>query len=238
MLRPPWLFTFLLSCLWLHSGWGQQTATIPSVSGETQIILGLIKEKKWQLALEKLEPIAKAAPDNEQVLLFQVAIYQGLGRHIDCQQKAQTFLAKYGPSSVRDQVLYLFATSLYQSGRKKEAISYLEVAEKDTKDPTLKKNIAFFLSHWRAEVNRIGIRLGGNLPTTPEEKQAVKTFGLRILRMALEDYQRTKGEYPSQLELLLEGTPPFLRNLPEDPDNPGRTFEYIKEGEGYRFPAE
>jgi hypothetical protein len=211
---------------------------MPPPSRETQTVIELIRGKQWQEALEAVEPLAAASPDSEQVLLFQVAIFQGMGRHEDCQQKALVYLAKYGSSPNRDQVLYIFSNSLYQTGKKEEAVSYLEVAEQNTKDSTLKKNIAIILPRWRAEVSRIGIRLGGKTPATPEEKEILKALGLRILRMALDDYHQANGGYPAQLPVLLEGTPPFLRRLPEDPANPGKTFEYVQEGEGYRFPAE
>ncbi len=238
MPHPSRIITLLVVGLWFCPVFGQEAINITSASGEIQTILGLIREKKWQEALERVEPLAKASPDSEQVLLFQVAIFQGMGRHEECQQKAQIFLSKYPSSTTRDQVLYLSATSLYQSGKKQEAISQIETVDQSTKDPTLKKNSAFLLTRWRAEVNRIGFRLGGTPPTTPEDKERIKQAGLRILKMALEDYFRVNGQYPAQLQALLEGTPPYLRTLPEDPTNPGKTYEYIQEGEGYRFPAE
>ncbi len=222
----------------LGSVWGQQEPPKSTVSTPNQAILDLIRSKKWQEAMDMVEPMAKMSPDSEQVLLFQVAIYQGMERHEECQQKALTYLAKYESGSTRDQILYLFATSLYQTGKKWEAIDYLEKADKCTKDSTLKKNIAFFLPRWRAEVNHIGIHLGGKPPATPEEEQIAKTFGLKVLKMALEDYHQVNGKYPERLDKLLEGTPPFIKFFPEDPANPGMTFEYIQEGEGYRFPAE
>ena len=238
MSRPSRFVVLFVLGAWFCPAFGQEAVNILSASGEIQTILDLIREKKWQEALERVEPLAQASPDSEQVLLFQVAIFQGMGRHEDCQQKAQTFLGKYESSTTRDQVLYLYATSLYQSGKKQEAISYIEIVDQSTKDPTLKKNSAFLLTRWRAEVNRIGFRLGGTPPTTPEEQETLKRVSLKLLRLALEDYHNVNGQYPTQLQALLEGAPPYLRTLPEDPTNPGKTYEYIQEGEGYRFPAE
>lgn len=232
------LIPWLVLCLWLCSAEGQQASRLSFSSPETQVIFNLIKEKKWQEALEKVKPLVEASPDSEQVLLIQVAIYQGMGRHAECQARALDYLAKYESSPNRDQVLYIFANSLYQSGKKREAISYMEVADQGTKDPNLKKNITFFLSRWRSELSHIGIRLGGKPPASPEEKQSLKSTGLRILEMALEDYHEVKGEYPQNLQQLIEGDPPILRNLPEDPFNPGKTFEYVREGDGYRIPVE
>ena len=230
-------FATLLLFLACSLAWEQDTPP-PTPTQETQEVIGLIRGKKWQEALERVGPMAAKSPDSEQVLLLQVAIFQGMGQHKECQEKALAYLAKFTTSPNRDQVEYPYANSLYQTGRKEEAIAYIEAAQQTTNDNTLKKNIPLLLRLWRADVGRIGISLGGAPPATDEDKEALRRSGLRILRMGLEDYYKVYEKYPAKVEELLEGDPPFLRKLPEDPLNPGTTFEYILEGEGYRFPAE
>ncbi|NUN96594.1 MAG: hypothetical protein HUU16_10515 [Candidatus Omnitrophica bacterium] len=208
---------------------------VPSPSPEIAQIFRLIGEKRWDEALTRLGPLAAESPDDPQVLLFQVAIFQGMGRHPECHERAERYLQLYPTSQNRDQVLFLYASSLRQTGRKEEAVKRLEEAARITRDPTLKANIETIL-RMIANEGRIGIHLGGKAPRTAEERIRAAAVQRRILDRALADYRSVKGIYPDRLEQLQEENPPFLRSLPEDLEHPGETVPYRREGDGYVFP--
>jgi tetratricopeptide (TPR) repeat protein len=201
---------------------------------ENQAITELLRNRNFKEALERIQPLVAAHPETEQVLLYQVAIYQGLGQDEDCQQKVLTFLSRYQSSAMIDQILYFYANSLWHTGRKKEALSYLQSAGTLTKDPTLKKNVEVLLRLWNRP-DRIGLNLGGRIPATTEEREERRNLAVRVLDLGLADYYKVNGKYPDKLELLLEGTPPYLRNLPENPLRPGNTFSYSMEGAHYQI---
>ncbi len=195
----------------------------------------MIGEKRWEEALAELGPLAARIPDDPQVLLFQVAVFQGMGRHENCHERAERYLQLYPDSQNRDQVLFLYASSLQQTGKKVEATVRLEEAARITRDSTLKANIETILRRMATE-GKIGIRLGGKPPGTPEERVRAAAIERRILERALADFHEVKGRYPESLEELQQEKPPFLRTLPEDPDHPGETVPYRREGEGYVLP--
>lgn len=213
-----------------------RVAVSPAPQQTLQSIFDLITRKHWQEALKQTQEQLKSHPEDPQLLLFQVTALQGMGMYAECQIIARQFLAKYPDSPNRDQALYFMATSLHQASATAEASAALEEASRVTQDESLKRRIAAILGGLPPEP-KIGIRLGGKPPSDRTEVEAAAQVSQRILQRALEDYRRTNGNYPASLEDLLQGAPPILRRLPEDPNHPGRSFEYRVEGGKYVLPS-
>ena len=206
------------------------------IKNDLNEIAALIEAQKWGEALNRIAPLLKIHPETSELILCEVAALEGLGRHEECQLRAKEYLSRFPDSGNRDQVLFLLAASLAKTSQRDEAIVIYKQAHQITQDPSLKKRIEAVLQDL-AKASHIGIRLGGKQPSSEEENQALRRIGIRILDMALADYKRTHEQYPEKLDQLLEGEPPALRALPEDPARPGETFGYQREGETYRLGA-
>jgi tetratricopeptide (TPR) repeat protein len=185
----------------------------------------LADQGQWKVLYKEIGEVTGTLTETPEFCLLKVAACQAVGDHVTCQSTARYYLEQYPNHSGRDQVLYFLATSLFQSDQLEEAQQYLDQAEALTKDPILKSNIQQ-IRQQKGKLNRVGIRLGGIAPEGTVELHLAQQVEVRILQLALELYAADQGKYPDRLEQLLDGNPPILRNLPEDPIRPGETFPY------------
>jgi tetratricopeptide (TPR) repeat protein len=208
----------------------------PELKDDLKEIATLIEEQKYGEALKRIDPLVKIHPETSELVLCEVAALEGLDRHEECQIRAKEYLSRFPASGNRDQVLFLLGASLVKTSQRADAVAIYKEALQITQDPSLKKRVESVLRDL-AKTPNIGIRLGGKPPASEEESQSLRRVGIRILEMALADYKRSHEQYPEKLSQLLEGEPPVLRTLPEDPAKPGETFEYKRQGETYHLGA-
>ena len=236
VVKPPYtllLFLFAVS-ISIHRAYPQSNAVSPATSEAfvqaVEEILGYVERQDWKKVAEMTEPLRKENPDSPELLLFDAAAAHGLGRHSICEEHSRAFLNRFPDSLNRDQALFLLGSSLFQMNRRKESASVLSDASTTTADPRLQARIGFLEKLLQApQKARIGIQLGGKPPEGEAEIERARQVGLRVLEMAVEDFRTVHGQYPENLERLLEGSPPILKALPEDPAHPGRALAFCIE---------
>ena len=232
------LFAFLT--LWAVSAEPAALLTPQSATSEIRPelseLLELGNRGNWEEVVERGTDLLKTNQHSPELYLLLVAGLQDMGRYSDCEKEARTFLDKFPDSKNIDQILYLLATCLKQTGKSDESLLFLNKAEQKTGDESLKKTIQTARQGLLAK-KKVGISLSGALPRDKQEASFAQRIELRILVLALENFKKFEGEYPDRLEDMLAGEDPILKKLPADPMNPGTTFVYERQGDSYSLPA-
>lgn len=221
---------FLTILCFAHAGQAQEAAA-PIASGtldyEIQILKNLGDGQRWYSVLNRSTRLRETYPESPELLLFQTAANKELGRNEETRKLAEEFLDSFPDSVNKDQALLLLGTALILSGTRVEAASVLMEASRVTDDPTLLKKIAQTLPPEKNPI-RIGLSLGGKPPESPEEMEKAVRLEERIVEIAVEEYTALYGRPPDLMEDLLQGDPPILKALPEDPRRPGSSLPFKK----------
>lgn len=210
------------------SAQGQETAPrvdSATLANETQILKTLGDQQRWFTVLNRSTRLLRTFPESPELLLFQTTANKELGRNEQTRKLAEEFLVRFPDSINKDQALFLLGSALLLSGTRVEAASMLLEASRVTEDATLKQQIRRMLPPEKNPI-RIGLSLGGRPPETPEEVEKAARLEERIIEIAVEEFTQLHGHPPDLMEELLQGDPPILRALPEDPRRPGSSLPF------------
>ena len=196
-------------------------------------IADLIEQKKFAEALEVVEPLRKKFPETPEILLFQSAVLEGMGKYSECEDLALEFIEKKPDSINLDQAYFLLGSAQVKAGSRKAGLKALRTATQLTDDPSLSLQVERLIGSVLRSSEHIGIQLGGKPPISREDKEKLANVSIRILRRALRDYYENHQEYPNTLEDLLEGDPPTLLNLPVNPFSLTGRFDYERTESGF-----